>query len=204
MMQAGIAGHASAVVLPYRSVAVRAPDIIHRTYFLAFPTAYALLLINGEMLVGYEMVMEESAEESAIQARECALVKMLTTTAFVNPFSVFLKPHGCIAYLFLLASLLVEIHERESDVALRHYNGIGSIEMHTQMPEVPGEELHYLSCAIATGAEGVGVGTLMIVLQGETRDKPMHDARHTPSVNGKYESYLLTSLEGILTGCTIL
>ena len=66
MMQTGIAGHASAVVLPYRSVAVRAPDIIHRTYFLAFPTAYALLRINGEMLVGYEMVFEEATQKTAI------------------------------------------------------------------------------------------------------------------------------------------
>ena len=76
------------------------------------------------MLVGYEMVFEEATQKTAIQARECSLVKMLATAALAYPFSEFLKPHGCIAYLLLFARFLVEIHEGESDVALRHYDGV--------------------------------------------------------------------------------
>jgi hypothetical protein len=86
MVQTGIARHASVVVLPYRNVTVHAFDISHRTYLLAFLTAYALLLIYGEMLIGNEMVMEETSKESTVQTWECTLVKMLTTTAFIDPF----------------------------------------------------------------------------------------------------------------------
>ena len=90
-MQTGIARHALAVMKPYRAlVRFLTLNIAYRTQACAFPATYALPLVYGEMLVGNEVIMEEAAEESAIQAWECALVKMLSGTALANPFREFL------------------------------------------------------------------------------------------------------------------
>ena len=69
MMQTRIACHTLAVMKPHRTlVSLITFNIAYRTQACTFPTTYALLLIHGEMLVGNEVVMEEAAKESAIQA----------------------------------------------------------------------------------------------------------------------------------------
>ena len=86
-MQTRIACHTLAVIKPDRIlVGFLKLYITHRTQACTFSATYALLLINGEMFVGNEVVMEEAAKESAIQAWECAFVKMLSGTALANPF----------------------------------------------------------------------------------------------------------------------
>ena len=125
MMQTGIARHAPAVVLPFWMIL--ALNISYRTYPFAFSAAVTLVLIYGEMLVGNEMVMEETAEKTTIQLWECTLVKMLATAALANPFRELLKFYGCIANLLTFTEFLVEIHEWKSDIALWHYNGIRGI-----------------------------------------------------------------------------
>ena len=102
-MQTRIACHALAVMKPHRTlVCLITFYIAYRTQACTFPTTYALPLIYGEMLVGNEVIMEEAAKESAIQAWECAFVKMLSGTALADPFREFLNLHGSIANLFLL------------------------------------------------------------------------------------------------------
>ena len=77
-----------------------------------------------KMLVGNEVIVEETTKETAVETRECALVKMLSSTALANPFRELIKPYGCISDFLCFTESLIEIHEWESDIALRHDNGI--------------------------------------------------------------------------------
>ena len=116
------------------------------------------------MLVGNEVIMEETTKETTIEAWERALVEMLTTTTLTYPFGEFVKSYGCIAYFLTFTKILVKIHERESDIALRHYNSIRGIEMQMRFLQMSLKELHCLTGTIATGTESVGIGTLVIIL----------------------------------------
>jgi hypothetical protein len=189
---------------PYRSfVSLLTFNITYRTQFLTFSAAYALLLIHRKMLICNEVIMEETAKETAVQTRESALVKMLTTTTLTYPFREFVKSYGCIAYFLTFTEILVKIHERESDIALRHYNSIRGIEMQMRFLQMPLKELHCLTGTITTGTESVGIGALVIILQLDTGNELTHDAWHSPAMHREHESYLLTCLERKLTGRTV-
>ena len=125
MMQAGIACHASAIMKPNRSlIGIPTLYITNRTQTRTYPATYTFLPVHGKMLVGNEVIVEETTKETAVETRECALVKMLSSTALANPFRELIKPYGCISDFLCFTESLIEIHERESDITLRHDNGI--------------------------------------------------------------------------------
>lgn len=124
MMQTGIARHTSAVVLPYGLVAVLAFNIFYRTYLCALAAPDTLVGIDREMLVGDKIVMEETAKKAAIEAWQQAFVEMLTTATLANPFGESIQFYGSITNFFTFTKFLVEVHEGESDVALRHDDGV--------------------------------------------------------------------------------
>jgi hypothetical protein len=151
MMQTGIARHALAVMQPYR-FSIMTLYIAHGTQFLTFSAAYTLFAIYGETLVGNEMLVEESTEESAIQTRHCSFVNMLTSTALANPFRELVNSYGCITNLLTFTQFFVEIHKGESNVALWHNGRIGSIEMQMHILQMLLKELHCLTSTISAGA----------------------------------------------------
>lgn len=86
MMQAGVTSHASAIAHPFRMTGILAIYVADRTNISAFSTTSTLGCINGEMLVSYKVVMEETTKETAIETRHSTLIKMLTTSALAYPF----------------------------------------------------------------------------------------------------------------------
>ena len=97
--------------------------------------------------------------------------------------------------LLLFARWGVGVHQRQTDVRLRHQYGEYRNSLHAFSLQFFVQDGHRVTCAVATRRNGIAIVLSGSIAELQTSDELPHDTGWLPAVRGKTEANALVLLQ---------